>query len=415
HLQDDDYPYACLLTSPKVWGRVFNPVSFWYLYSANKQLTAMILEVNNNFGERRMYLLGSPPGTPDDAGIADPGDLSPTKPHRFTSRWPKDFHVSPFFPREGMTYTISTADPLLPCAQGCEQPIDSRIVLISSADRVQLIASIRSEGSAIRPAALSAYGRYRLLLSWGWVGMITEPRIFFQAAILHLWRKLKVWYLPEPLDETISRRANAMECVFETFFRGYLRYLVENSARALTVRYHAAGLDRPVEIMQSPSARQISGEPADRVVEFRALRPDFYTSFVGRALPAEAVFGALAESSLLRVSRMDLLQEICGEPKSLLGKVQLSFSDGVLYQIINWTRKGTEESAGLSAMDYYVLTCCSHAEQRNYQNNLLQLLLCPYIAFGSVGALQAEVFVAKLALLWALLKLSSFLVTLVHV
>ncbi|PWY77399.1 hypothetical protein BO70DRAFT_267250, partial [Aspergillus heteromorphus CBS 117.55] len=407
-LQDEDYPYVYLLTSPKVWGHIFNPVSFWYLYSTKKQLVATILEVNNNFGERRMYLLRSLPGISDDYSSADHVDLNRSRsPHRFTSRWPKDFHVSPFNPREGMVYTLDTADPLLLCAQGCEQPIDSRIVLISSHGQAQLVASIRSAGPAVRPAALSTYGKYKLILSWGWVGIITEPRIFFQAARLHLQHRLKVWYIPEPLEKTICRRASAIERYFGTVFRGYLRDLVENSASSVTVRYHAAGLsrDQSVETMQTPSARRISDEPADKMVEIRVLRPDFYTSFVqSRGLHAEAVVSALADNSLLRVSRMDLFYGIISAGE-FTRKVQLFLPDRVLYQVIDWFRKGRHAAnAGpLSAMDHYVLACCRRDEQREYRKHLLQLLLSPYVAFGSIGFLQAEVFVAQLTLLWALL------------
>ena len=54
------YPYAYLVTAPRFCGYSFNPVSFWYLYSERKELTAMILEVNNTFDERRVYILERP-------------------------------------------------------------------------------------------------------------------------------------------------------------------------------------------------------------------------------------------------------------------------------------------------------------------------------------------------------------------
>ena len=46
-----------LVTAPRFLGYAFNPVSFWYLYSEKMNLKAMILEVNNTFDERRLYLL----------------------------------------------------------------------------------------------------------------------------------------------------------------------------------------------------------------------------------------------------------------------------------------------------------------------------------------------------------------------
>ena len=54
---DRDYSFAYLITAPKFLGYNFNPVSFWYLYDSDVVLRYMILEVNNTFDERRMYLL----------------------------------------------------------------------------------------------------------------------------------------------------------------------------------------------------------------------------------------------------------------------------------------------------------------------------------------------------------------------
>ncbi|PWY73130.1 hypothetical protein BO94DRAFT_475329 [Aspergillus sclerotioniger CBS 115572] len=410
HLQDDDYPYVYLLTAPKVLGHVFNPVSFWYLYSVSRTLAAVILEVNNNFGERHMYLLKAS-GMSGGASGADPVDPPcPRTSNHFTSIWPKDFHVSPFNPREGMSYALTTADPLLAGPEGT-QPIDSRIVLVASDRRVQLIATIRATGPAIRPAALSTSQRYQLIFSWGWVGALTEPRIFFQAARLHLQRKLRVWSLPVPLERTISRHASQIERSLEPFFRGYLRYLVENASPSLTVRYYAAGLclNDTIEVMQSPLARRIPNESVDNSVELRVLRPDFYTSFAeSHAFTAEAVFALLAGSGLLRVSGMDRLRDlVCGTQLSLSETLQLSVSADLGFRVIDSIRKGRAAShAGLSlsALDCYVLTCCTPAEQRGYRRHLLQLLLSRYLAFGSVGLLQAQVWVAHLVVVWVLLR-----------
>ncbi|RAK94786.1 uncharacterized protein BO80DRAFT_370322 [Aspergillus ibericus CBS 121593] len=412
HLHDEDYPYVYLLTAPKVLGHVFNPVSFWYLYSASRTLAAVILEVNNNFGERHMYLLRASLGMSDGASNADPVDPPGSRSNHFTSFWPKDFHVSPFNPREGMAYTLTTADPLLAGAEGNKQSIDSRIVLVASDRRVQLIATIRATGPAIRLATLSTSQRCQLILSWGWVGALTEPRIYFQAAKLHLQRRLRVWSLPAPLEKTISRRASQIERSLEPFFRGYLRYLVANASGPLTVRYYAAGLclNDTIEIMQSPLARRLSSESLDPIFELRVLRPDFYTSFAeSRAFTAEAAFALLAGSGVLRVSDMDVLRDlVCATPVSLSETITLSLPADLVFRVINSIRKGrAASSTGLrsfSALDCYVLACCSQAEQRAYRKHMLQLVLSRYLALGSVNLLQAEVVVAHLVLVWVLLQ-----------
>lgn len=70
-----------LLTQPRWLGLVFNPVSFWFAL-AGPALVAVIVEVNNTFGDRHSYLCIKPGLDP----IA-PGDVIKTR---------KVFHVSPF-------------------------------------------------------------------------------------------------------------------------------------------------------------------------------------------------------------------------------------------------------------------------------------------------------------------------------
>ncbi|MFM7024985.1 MAG: DUF1365 domain-containing protein, partial [Limnohabitans sp.] len=71
-----------LHTYPRVLGYTFKPVSFWYCHRADGSLRAIVVEVNNTFGERHCYLLDAPHyGTELQAD--------------------KHFHVSPFCRVEG--------------------------------------------------------------------------------------------------------------------------------------------------------------------------------------------------------------------------------------------------------------------------------------------------------------------------
>jgi uncharacterized protein len=45
---------------PRVLGYTFNPVSFWYCHRVDASLRAIVVEVNNTFGERHCYLLDQP-------------------------------------------------------------------------------------------------------------------------------------------------------------------------------------------------------------------------------------------------------------------------------------------------------------------------------------------------------------------
>jgi DUF1365 family protein len=76
-----------LQTFPRVFGMVFNPVSFWFCHDRAGVLRAVVAEVNNTFGERHNYLLAHPDQAPIRSG------------DRLRAR--KVFHVSPFFPVVG--------------------------------------------------------------------------------------------------------------------------------------------------------------------------------------------------------------------------------------------------------------------------------------------------------------------------
>jgi DUF1365 family protein len=57
---DDATGEIWLHTYPRVLGYTFKPVSFWYCHTAEGALRAIVVEVNNTFGERHCYLLDEP-------------------------------------------------------------------------------------------------------------------------------------------------------------------------------------------------------------------------------------------------------------------------------------------------------------------------------------------------------------------
>jgi len=81
-----------LVTNCRVFGYVFNPVSFFLCYDPNEVLVAVVCEVHNTFGEAHVYVV------PAASGAA---------------AWPekKVFHVSPFFTLDGTYQFRFTVSP----------------------------------------------------------------------------------------------------------------------------------------------------------------------------------------------------------------------------------------------------------------------------------------------------------------
>ena len=57
---DDATGQVWLHCYPRMWGHTFKPVSFWYCHRPDGSLRAIVVEVNNTFGERHCYLLDAP-------------------------------------------------------------------------------------------------------------------------------------------------------------------------------------------------------------------------------------------------------------------------------------------------------------------------------------------------------------------
>jgi len=77
-----------LFTHPRVFGYVFNPVSFWFCLNENDQLISVLAQVNNTFKENHSYLIKN-----NDHSLINENQWFETN---------KQFYVSPFYPVEGV-------------------------------------------------------------------------------------------------------------------------------------------------------------------------------------------------------------------------------------------------------------------------------------------------------------------------
>jgi DUF1365 family protein len=79
-------PSYVLQTFPRILGYVFNPVNFWFCYEYDKQLLAIVAQVNNTFNESHTYCFKN----------------TSNKNLNFSSTLTKNFSVSPFFKTDGL-------------------------------------------------------------------------------------------------------------------------------------------------------------------------------------------------------------------------------------------------------------------------------------------------------------------------
>ncbi|KAK3051679.1 hypothetical protein LTR09_007335 [Extremus antarcticus] len=282
---DREYSFAYLVTAPRFLGYSFNPVSFWYLYDSDAVLKYMILEVNNTFDERRMYLLragesevGSTDETASDGRTN--GRLTQVT---FTQTFDKDFHVSPFNSRKG-SYSLRATDPLASFEKNGQYTFDNTIVLRSSKESAKIVARVFSDGTPKDASTITQFELYGFIASWWWVGFITFPRIVRQARKLFFQRKLHVWYRPEVTETSVSRPYTSDEAVLEKYFRAFLDDAVAHAQSPLRLNYipvHAQEI-----AMYSPGFTYEEDQMGTLTI--RVISPSFYSRFVHYAHAKEA-------------------------------------------------------------------------------------------------------------------------------
>lgn len=419
------YPYAYLVTAARFLGYLYNPVSFWYLYSVDMSLAAVIVEVNNTSDERRMYFL-----TPAAAGKCGQIEVADS-PHNANSRrfnapvfeqeWPKDFHASPFNSRKG-SYSLSIVNLLDALSEGSD-PIDSTITLKSSKGHEKIVARLVSDGQPVDPSIMTVVQKIRFLLSWWWVGFVTFPRMVRQAG--HLWfqRKLHIWCRPVPLENALARTVDSAERTMEISFRSYLRSLVEHCQAPIALTYVPSGTtDSGKEVMISSSAKSKEDDGVEEIV-FKILTPEFYTRFAFYAHDLEALFSELRESCTIWVSRPDLLPRLLFRKPTAALEVR-GLMDYLYFGAIRYLRRRPERIVRPltssqqqpkssthtiavdirdfrnSPMDAFMLRQEDTKMRKYYRSVVLRLFVAERLPFGSLLLVDVTLIILQTWLAW---------------
>ena len=170
---------------PRMLGIAFKPVSFWYAHRTDGTLAAVVVEVNNTFGERHCYLLAGD-------GVGFGRTLTATK----------VFHVSPFCQTRG-EYTFRFMRTDLAARDACgrtmvrvELRVDGAPLLLTSVSgRIEPLTR-----SAVRLALCTLPAMTATLVA----------RIHWQA--LKLWlKKLAIVGKPAPPAALVTRGTAARE------------------------------------------------------------------------------------------------------------------------------------------------------------------------------------------------------------
>lgn len=404
------YPYVYLVTAPRFLGFSFNPVSFWYLYSEQKRLAAMILEVNNTFDERRMYFM-------EQTNAQDRQDS--TEKDIFIHSWEKDFHVSPFNERGGH-YTLKASDPFAPdmCGKG---HIDNTITLSSSNGRPKVVARVFSAQPAILASIVNRPQALRFVCRWWWVGFMTKVRIVREAR--KLWMKnLEVFYRPEVMKTSIGRKATAEENILAENFLKFLQYVQRHSSGGCSVHYTAAAgktLGIPITIVAADDPTGGAPDP-EPVADLHILTPAFYSSIIQYSDVAEGLKAlCLSKPENERLAVLSdanmLLRQIAAvasdkaeslPPETLRqGKILEAARKSLIWRALALLLSATPPTSSSpqpSLIDLAVFSSDASAGEDSWQYSqaVISLLLAKKLALGSTGLLRFYKNVLRFILLW---------------
>lgn len=165
---DGDITLVCM---PRIFGYVFNPVSFWLCHDKHGNLRAILCEVHNTFGEHHTYICAH-----KDQRIISSDDIMTGE---------KIFHVSPFLKREGhyeFRFDIKNND------------FKVWIDFFDSHNKKQLVTTLAGQMATMDKSVIRK-------AFWGY------PLITLKAITLIHWQALKlitkgIKYIPKPLQKS---------------------------------------------------------------------------------------------------------------------------------------------------------------------------------------------------------------------
>jgi cyclopropane-fatty-acyl-phospholipid synthase len=179
-----------LLTSPRILNYAFNPVSFYFCYTADQKILAMVAEVNNTFGERHLYLLT------EKQRVETKGGLD----YNYTTQ--KNFYVSPFFDVKG-EYVFNFKD--------IHKQLDIKVTLAKD-DKTVFFARLYCDK---QPLPWTSKYILRGILQYPSYAFLNMPRITYEASRLYFSKKLPLVKRPEPAGlHTVKRRSGSYAKLF---------------------------------------------------------------------------------------------------------------------------------------------------------------------------------------------------------
>lgn len=181
-----------MVTSPRLLGYVFNPVTFYYCFDRSGGLLATVAEVNNTYGEKHVYTLPATNGN----GHGFPAQFQAEK----------AFHVSPYNTMGGH-YDFTFGD--------IRRELDICLDLHRDGEHI-LKAHLQGNARSLTP-----WSHLKTMVKNPFMPLLTIPRIYWEALKLRFKRKLTFHDKPVPSSPMTIRRLPATR--IQKYFQGLIQ------------------------------------------------------------------------------------------------------------------------------------------------------------------------------------------------
>ncbi|KAI8916071.1 hypothetical protein EDD86DRAFT_244027 [Gorgonomyces haynaldii] len=258
-----------LLTTPRFFGYAFNPLSVYLLkFKDQDRFSACLLEVNNTFKEKHLYL------------CFDKTEIDTKQGYDKSYRIERSFHVSPFNNRSGVYEAHVMADGVnLDVLLNIFDYTDTTSKPTDLERRLLLTARVSGDAKTLDTAAL-----VYLLTFFPLNCMLTVPRIMYEASRLSFAKKLPVYPRPNPGTKgdgatVVTRNPSSFQHLCLQMLKAHLSEACESKNKSLII-------ETPLERLE------FGAQPAKDVIKIhnwqffvRMITSDnlvnaFYVSFV---------------------------------------------------------------------------------------------------------------------------------------
>ncbi|PLB48510.1 hypothetical protein P170DRAFT_360714 [Aspergillus steynii IBT 23096] len=426
-----EFPYAYLISVPRFLCFQKSAISYWYLYNSDRNLTAVIMEINNSFFEKRNFFFRV---TGDDMAIDDPESpptettaltktkgtslslrfLSPApRSKHYKGSWEKMIFGSPF-EKIGGAMTAKFVDPLAGPA------LQSNMSSNTPEGQVKVTSRLASWGTPVDPLSATGLAIATFISRWTHVGVLSAPRIVKEALRIRFRGKLRYLQRPEVRVGSNPRNATKVERSLEPLFREYLSQLATNCIFPLSIKYIPPPSLHYDPIFFHASTSPTSNPPPTLTIQPLSFR--FYTSFFEQPDPKTAFdvesspspTNSDRESRRLSISDNALLDKLLATAgqtiNAELTKTEpLQPSQGLERAVLQSTISFLRASSPHTVMDRFVEHNFPATKQREYRASMLHYLLARRLPVESQAIVALAFITARATLVDVLMHVAYHL------